>query len=115
MLADFSFLMRERELDGTPLEAERFGYGEATHYSHWKDALSEHRSSAIVRAWIRRRRSSRDRLSPSATPEGIETVGGIHAPELHLKDLSGLEIHDLWREAEADSVGLGKMNWRRCC
>ncbi len=25
-----------------------------------------------------------------------------------MKDLSGLEIHDLWREAEADSVGLGK-------
>jgi len=27
---------------------------------------------------------------------------------LHVKDLSGLEIHDLWREAEADTVGLGK-------
>src|SRR5207344_2753007 len=51
---------------------------------------------------------SRDRLSPSATPEGVETIGGMQAPELHLKVLSGLEIHDLWREAEADSVGLGK-------
>ena len=27
---------------------------------------------------------------------------------MHLRDLSGLEIDDLWREAEADSVGLGK-------
>jgi RNA polymerase sigma-70 factor (ECF subfamily) len=27
---------------------------------------------------------------------------------LRLKDLSGLEIHDLWREAGADSIGLGK-------
>jgi RNA polymerase sigma-70 factor (ECF subfamily) len=27
---------------------------------------------------------------------------------LRLKDLSGLEIHDLWREAEADTVGLGE-------
>ena len=30
------------------------------------------------------------------------------SPELQLKDLSGLEIHDLWQEAAADSVGLGK-------
>jgi RNA polymerase sigma-70 factor, ECF subfamily len=51
---------------------------------------------------------SRDRPSPSPTPEGVATIGGIQEPELHLRDLSGLEIHDLWREAEADSVGLGK-------
>ena len=43
---------------------------------------------------------------PSPSPEGLETP--TQSPELHLKDLSGLEIHDLWREAEADSVGLGK-------
>jgi RNA polymerase sigma-70 factor (ECF subfamily) len=39
-----------------------------------------------------------DRPSPSPSPDGVA----------HLKDLSGLEIDDLWREAEADSVGLEK-------
>ena len=50
---------------------------------------------------------SRDRLLPSPSPDGVETLGGIQTPELQLKDLSGIEVHDLWREAEADSVGLG--------
>ena len=49
-----------------------------------------------------------DRPSPSPTAEGVKTIGGILTPELHLKELSGLEIDDLWREAEADSVGLRK-------
>jgi RNA polymerase sigma-70 factor, ECF subfamily len=49
---------------------------------------------------------SPDRPSPSTTPRGVETIGAIQAPELHLKDLSGLEIHELWLAAEADSVGL---------
>ena len=50
---------------------------------------------------------SPDRPFPSP-PEGVETLSGIQTPELQLKDLSGIEVHDLWREAEADSVGLGK-------
>jgi RNA polymerase sigma-70 factor (ECF subfamily) len=45
---------------------------------------------------------------PSTSPQGVETLGGIQTPELQLKDLSGIEVHDLWREADADSVGLGK-------
>jgi RNA polymerase sigma-70 factor (ECF subfamily) len=51
---------------------------------------------------------SPDRPFPSPSPEGVETLGGIQTPELQLTDLSGIEVHDLWREAEADSVGLGK-------
>jgi len=51
---------------------------------------------------------SPDHPFPSPSPEGVETLGGIQTPELQLKDLSGIEVHDLWREAEADSVGLGK-------
>jgi RNA polymerase sigma-70 factor, ECF subfamily len=35
-------------------------------------------------------------------------LGGIQGPEAHLTALSGLEIDDLWREADADSAGLGK-------
>jgi RNA polymerase sigma-70 factor (ECF subfamily) len=51
---------------------------------------------------------SPDRPFPSPSPEGVESLGELQTPELQLKDLSGLEVHDLWREAEADSVGLGK-------
>jgi RNA polymerase sigma-70 factor (ECF subfamily) len=51
---------------------------------------------------------SPDRPSTPPSPKGIETPGRIQTPELQLKDLSGLEIHDLWREAEADSVDLRK-------
>jgi RNA polymerase sigma-70 factor, ECF subfamily len=51
---------------------------------------------------------SPDRPSRSPSPEDVQTLSAIQAPELHLKELSGLEIQDLWREAEADSVGLGK-------
>jgi RNA polymerase sigma-70 factor, ECF subfamily len=51
---------------------------------------------------------SRDRLTPPSSPDGAAILHGIQAPALHLKDLSGLEIDDLWREAEADSVDLGK-------
>ncbi len=51
---------------------------------------------------------SPDRPFPSPSPEGVETLGGIQTPELQLKDLSGIEVHDLWREAEANSVGLRK-------
>jgi RNA polymerase sigma-70 factor (ECF subfamily) len=43
-----------------------------------------------------------------APNEGVEALDGIQSPQLQLKDRSGLEIDDLWREAEADSVGLGK-------
>jgi len=49
-----------------------------------------------------------DRPSSAPTAEGVKTIGGILTPELHFKELSGLEIHVLWREAEADSVDLGK-------
>lgn len=49
---------------------------------------------------------SPDRPFPSPSAEGVDTLHEIQTPELQLKDLSGLEIHDLWREAEADSVGL---------
>ena len=35
-------------------------------------------------------------------------MGGIQTPQLQLKDLSGIEVHDLWREAEAGSVGIGE-------
>ena len=45
---------------------------------------------------------------PSPFPKGVQTLTEIQAPELHLKELSGLDVHDLWREAEAESVGLGK-------
>ncbi len=41
-------------------------------------------------------------------PRGVQALTGIQTAELHLKELSGLEIDDLWREAEAESVGLGK-------
>ena len=51
---------------------------------------------------------SPDRPFPSSSPKGVEALGGIQTPELQLKDLSGLEIQDLWRQAEADSVGLKK-------
>ena len=47
---------------------------------------------------------SPDRESASPAPQAVE----ILSPALHLKRLSDLEIHDLWRDAEADSVGLGK-------
>src|SRR5260370_4299558 len=49
-----------------------------------------------------------DRPFPSPSQKGVETLGGIQTPELQLRDLSGIEVHDFWREAEADSVGLGK-------
>src|SRR5260370_27768130 len=49
-----------------------------------------------------------DRPFPSPSQKGVETLGGIQTPELQLRDLSGIEVHDLWREAEGDSVGLGK-------
>lgn len=42
--------------------------------------------------------------SPSA--ESVETLREIPTPGMQLKDLAGLEIQELWREAEADSVGL---------
>ena len=51
---------------------------------------------------------SPNRRSPSPSPDGVEAKGGIPSPGSHLRELSGLEIHDLWREAEADSVGLEK-------
>ncbi|HYL77784.1 MAG TPA: sigma-70 family RNA polymerase sigma factor [Bryobacteraceae bacterium] len=51
---------------------------------------------------------SPDRPYSPPAPDGVETLGTIQAPQVQLKDLSGLEIHDLWREAEADSFGLGK-------
>jgi RNA polymerase sigma-70 factor (ECF subfamily) len=51
---------------------------------------------------------SPDRPFASPSPEGVETLREIQTPELQLKDLSGLDVDDLWREAEADSVGLGK-------
>ena len=51
---------------------------------------------------------SPDRPFPSPSPEGVETLDEIQTPQLQLKELSGIEVHDLWREAEADSVGLGK-------
>ena len=37
----------------------------------------------------------------------MESVG-THDPELRLKELSGIEIGELWREADAGAVGLGK-------
>jgi len=49
---------------------------------------------------------STDRPFQSPSPEGVERLREIRTPESQLKDLSGLEIHELWREAEADSVGL---------
>jgi RNA polymerase sigma-70 factor (ECF subfamily) len=49
---------------------------------------------------------SPDRPVPSPSAEGLETLREIQTPETQLKDLSGLEIHELCREAEADSVGL---------
>jgi len=48
---------------------------------------------------------SRDRLSPSPSADGSER---FQTPEEQLKDLSGRDIHDLHRDAEADSVGLEK-------
>jgi RNA polymerase sigma-70 factor, ECF subfamily len=45
---------------------------------------------------------------PSLLLKGAQTLAGIPTPELQLKELSGLAIDDLWREAEAESVGLGK-------
>src|SRR5258706_16150295 len=48
---------------------------------------------------------SPDRPFRSPSPEGVETLGGIQTPELQLKDLSGLEIHELWREDQAHSFG----------
>lgn len=51
---------------------------------------------------------SRDRSFPSPSPDGIETLRGIQTPEAHLTALSGLEIDDLWRDAEAEAVGLRK-------
>jgi RNA polymerase sigma-70 factor (ECF subfamily) len=51
---------------------------------------------------------SPDRPFPSSSPEGVETLDKVQTPGLRLKDLSGLQVHDLWREAEADSVGLGQ-------
>ena len=51
---------------------------------------------------------STDRPFQSPSPEGVETLREIQTPESQLKDLSGLEIHELWREAEADSVGLNE-------
>ncbi len=38
----------------------------------------------------------------------MDTLGEIQTPELQLKDLSGLEIHELSRDAEAYSVALGE-------
>ena len=37
-----------------------------------------------------------------------DAPGGIQDPERRLKELSGLEIDELWREADAASVGLKK-------
>jgi RNA polymerase sigma-70 factor (ECF subfamily) len=51
---------------------------------------------------------SRDRSFPLPSSEGIGILPANQTPEAHLKELSGLEIGDLWREADADSVGLGK-------
>jgi RNA polymerase sigma-70 factor (ECF subfamily) len=51
---------------------------------------------------------SPDRPLQSPSAEGVETLREIRTPESQLKDLSGLEIHELWREAEADSVGLNE-------
>jgi RNA polymerase sigma-70 factor, ECF subfamily len=47
------------------------------------------------------------RSSSESGEQGLE-LDGIGEPELYLKDLSGLSIDGLWREANADSVGLGK-------
>lgn len=47
----------------------------------------------------------------SASSEGDERglkLEGIQEPERYLKELSGLEIDELWREAEGASVGLNK-------
>jgi RNA polymerase sigma-70 factor (ECF subfamily) len=49
---------------------------------------------------------SPDRPLQSPSAKGFETLRELQAPELQLKELSGLEIQELWREAEADSVGL---------
>jgi len=51
---------------------------------------------------------SSDRPSSLPSPEDAENQREQHTPALHLKYQSGLEIHDLWRDAEADSAGLGK-------
>lgn len=51
---------------------------------------------------------SPDRPFPSPSAESVETLREIQTPVLQLKDLSGLEIQELWREAEADSVGLNE-------
>jgi RNA polymerase sigma-70 factor (ECF subfamily) len=37
----------------------------------------------------------------------VELVGN-HEPELRLRELSGIEIGEFWREADAGAVGLGK-------
>lgn len=44
----------------------------------------------------------------SESGEQGERLNGIQEPELYLKELSGLEIDEFWRQADADSVGLGK-------
>jgi len=45
--------------------------------------------------------------SSESGEQGLE-LDAIREPDLYLKDLSGLSIDELWREANADSVGLGK-------
>ena len=45
---------------------------------------------------------------PSLFLKGTQRLAGVQTPESNLKELSGLDIDDLWREAEAESVGLGK-------
>ena len=45
----------------------------------------------------------------SAPPQSAEPKHlAIQAPELQIHELSGLSIDEFWREAEADSVGMGK-------
>jgi hypothetical protein len=44
----------------------------------------------------------------SGSEEQEPKLNGIQESGLCLKELSGLLIDELWREADADSVGLGK-------
>jgi RNA polymerase sigma-70 factor (ECF subfamily) len=38
----------------------------------------------------------------------VSQPGAVQAPESYVREISGLAIDEFWREADADSVGLGK-------
>ena len=61
-----------------------------------------------MRAWIRRRQTPRFARSRCLLPKALRHLARFRRRGCTWRDLSGLGIDDLWREAEADSVGLGK-------